>query len=177
MTGTRWDLEIKMLVPFDVMIFYPDEDIDEYIVEPAFQKIMDLLNIKINITEIVEDLYENRGKNASISIYFSDNTYKDFILLDTYIDPTDQLDLIYICIRCVAENGGMIRNYAHEFYTKRCEYNIDYSEGNFTIRDLYKYDFSKFNPSSEIDYGQITKNRRINFYQAGALVKTCSTKY
>ena len=175
MAKTIWDLEIKMLIPFDIMIFYPDEDIDEYIVEPIFQMIVDSLNIKINIVEIVKDLYKNRGKNSSISVYFSDCTYKNFILLDTEIDATDQLDLIYICIRCTAENGGAIRTHAHEFYTKRCMYNIAYSEGNYIIRDLYKYDFSKFNPSGEIDYGQIIKNRKINFYQSGALIKSITT--
>lgn len=73
-----WDLEIKMLVPFDFMVFYPDDCKDEYIVEPSFQKIMDFLNIRINITEIIEDLYKNGGINSSISVYFSDSTYKNF---------------------------------------------------------------------------------------------------
>jgi hypothetical protein len=41
MSETMWDLEIKMLVPFDVMVFYPDDYKDEYIVEPSFQIIMD----------------------------------------------------------------------------------------------------------------------------------------
>jgi hypothetical protein len=70
----------------------------------------------------------------------------------------------------------MVRHYAHEFYTKQCQYNIIYSEGNSEISDMYRTDFSLFTPSSKTDYGQVIKNRRINFYQSGSLLKSVITK-
>ena len=167
-----WDLEIKMKVPFDIMVFYPDDDLDKYIIEPSFQKIIDFLNININVPEIIESMYENRNMNSSISVYFADETFKNFVLLDTQLDNTDQLDLIYVCIRCTAEKGGSIRNFAHDFYTKQCKYNIIYAEGNNTIRDLFNVDFSDFNLFNKIDCKKILKDRKINFYQSGILLRT-----
>lgn len=31
-----WDIEIKMTIPFDTLAVYPDEDVDEYNIEPTF---------------------------------------------------------------------------------------------------------------------------------------------
>ncbi|MCX7749632.1 MAG: hypothetical protein N2645_22485 [Clostridia bacterium] len=174
MENTMWDLEVKMLVPFDVMIYYPDDYKDDYIVEPSFKKIMEFMKIEIDLPVIIEDLYKNRGKNSSISVYYSYDSYKNFILLDTDIEPSDQLDLIIICIRCDASCGEVIRQFAHEFYTKRCKYNVVYSEGNFEIRDKYKIDFSSYSQLRDSDFIHI-ENRRLYFYQSGKLLKSITT--
>lgn len=180
MLETVWDLEIKMLIPFDNLVFYPDDSKDEYITESGFQKIADYLNIKIDIPELHDDLCKglHGGKmNPSISVYYADNTYKNFILTDTYRDPTDQLDFILVCIRCTAENGGTIRQYAHEFYKNRCKYNVIYAEGNRVIRDhyntdfsLYKAGFSLFKQSVKSHFKQKNKNKKIYFYKCGRLI-------
>lgn len=49
MLETVWDLEIKMLIPFDELVLYPDDSRDEYIPDPGFQKIADYLHIQIDI--------------------------------------------------------------------------------------------------------------------------------
>ncbi|WP_438446531.1 hypothetical protein [Gorillibacterium sp. sgz5001074] len=168
---TAWDLEIRMIVPFDSIIFYPDDYNDKYIEEPAFQKLREVLNIELNVSKIVEDLYENRSNNPTITIYYSDRSFDDFILLDTKMDPTDQLDLITIGIRCKAEFGGLVRNYAHEFYTKRCEYNICYKEGNNAVRELYKIDFSLYSMFNEDKTISSSTKRFLSFFKSGELLK------
>ncbi|MHC1683058.1 MAG: hypothetical protein AB6733_08935 [Clostridiaceae bacterium] len=171
MLGTAWDLEIRMFVPFDTIIFYPDDFKDEYIEEPSFRKIRELLNIDIDVLNIAEEIYRDR-KSSYISVYYSKDCFKNYILFDVDIGATDQLDLITICIRCSSEFGGMIRQYAHEFYTSRCSYNIIYSEGNNEIRKLYNIDFSLYSefyknyPKSKI------LNRNLKLYQSGILLES-----
>ena len=174
MKNTMWDLEIKMIIPFDLIITYPDDFNDDYIIDPYFKKIMDRLKIKIDIPPIINDLHRNRGKNSSVSVYFSLDSFSNFIIIDTDIEPSDQLDLIVLCIRCKAEVGGEISKYAHDFYTSRCKYNVHYAEGNFEIRGKYKVDFSLYNPS--FNYENIITGRNINLYQDGKLIRAIKMK-
>ena len=181
MLETVWDLEIKMRIPFNCLVFYPNDSKEEYISDPDFQKIADYLNIKIDIPELYKDvcreLHGEAKYNPAISVYYADNTYRNFILIDTYRDPTDQLDLIFVCIRCTGDKGGTIRKNAHEFYIKRCKYNVIYAEGNYVIRDhyntdfsLYKSDFSLFKQSVKSHFKQENKHKKIRFYKAGHVV-------
>lgn len=174
MLETVWDLEIRMVVPFDTLVIYPDDNQDEYIEDPNFKRMREYLKINIDISSIIEELYINREKNGSISIYYSDDTSKNYILLDTHIDPTDQLDLITIGVCCSKEYGGIIRRYVHEFYAK-CKYNISYSEGLKEITQLYQTDFSLLTQITQKDYQYAIKNRKLHFYQSGNLLKTIST--
>ncbi|MFE5322109.1 hypothetical protein ACFQ88_25880 [Paenibacillus sp. NPDC056579] len=167
MIATAWDLEIKMIVPYDSIIFYPDEYKDEYIEEPAFKKLREFLSIEINVSEIVEDLNNNRLRNSPVFIYYSERSFDNFIILDTERDPTDQLDLITICIRCTAKSGGVVRRYAHEFYTSRCNYNIIYYEGNNLIKSLYKIDFSLYNQFNEAEYKDVLARRYFKLFKSG----------
>lgn len=173
MLDTAWDLEIRMIIPFHSLIFYPDDYKDEYVEEPTFEKLRKILNIDMNVSEIIEEIRSNRGNiNSAISIYYSEKTYKNFIIIDSEMDPTDQLDLITICIRCIATLGGVVRNYAHQFYTNCCEYNIIYSEGNYVVRNLYKIDFSLYSETSEQEYKNNILKKNIKFIKSGKFIKT-----
>lgn len=73
--------------------------------------------------------------------------------------------------------GGTIRKNAHEFYIKRCKYNVIYAEGNNVIRDhyntdfsLYKSNFSLFKQSVKSHFKQENKHKKIRFYKAGCVV-------
>lgn len=180
MLETVWDLEIKMLIPFDELVLYPDDSRDEYIPDPGFQKIADYLHVQLDIPKLHDDLCKGlcEGKmHPSISVYYADNTYKNFILIDTYLDPTDQLDFILVGIRCTAENGGTIRQYAHDFYKNRCKYNVLYAEGNYVIRDhynadssLYKAGINPFKRSVKSHYKQENKDKTLHFFKSGRLI-------
>ncbi|MCU6793383.1 hypothetical protein OB236_14850 [Paenibacillus sp. WQ 127069] len=172
MLETAWDLEIKMIVPFHSIIFYPDDYKDEYIEEPTFKKLREFLNIEINVSEIVEDLRKNRPRNSTISVYYSESSFNQFILFDSDMDPTDQLDLITVCIRCTAEYGGTIRLYAHEFYTNCCEYNVIYSEGSYVIRDLYKINFSQNSKINKDECKEKLIKKNLKFFKSGELIST-----
>jgi hypothetical protein len=178
MLDTQWDLEIQMLVPFDIMVYYPDDFKDEYIEEPLFVKIRECLKVDLDINSIVEELYMNRGKNSCISIYYSDDSFKNFILIDTDIDPTDQLDLIRICIRCSKQYSGIIREYAHKFYASRSKYNITYSEGADEISRKYDVDFSSFNGDVHFKLrSSVIRGRKLKFFQGGKLLREFKVKY
>ncbi|WP_160680865.1 hypothetical protein [Clostridium sp. C8-1-8] len=178
MIDTVWDLEIQMMVPFDTMVYYPDDFKDEYIEEPLFAKIREFLKIDLDVNSIVEELYKNRGKNSCISIYYSNESFKDFILVDTEIDPSDQLDLIRICICCSKHYSGVIREYAHKFYASRSKYNITYSEGFNEILRKYGFDFSSFNGSANFKFrSSEIIGRKLKLFQGGELLREFKVKF
>lgn len=141
--NTAWDIEIKMMVPFDVMAKYPDDDIDEYIIEPTFIEILKLLNIKFNPRRVLEILYNQEYEKSAIEVHYSEDSFNEFIILDTYIGKTDQLDFIYMMFRGNEKNGGKLRKLVHKFYIETCPYNVVYEEGNYYIHDTYKIDLTK----------------------------------
>ncbi|GKX66746.1 hypothetical protein rsdtw13_20040 [Clostridium sp. TW13] len=57
MKNTMLDIEIKMMIPFDTLAIYSDDDDDEYNIEPTFVKIMELLNVEFDVRRIIEILY------------------------------------------------------------------------------------------------------------------------
>lgn len=172
MLDTAWDLEIRMIIPYDSLIFYPDEYKDEHVEEPTFEKLRKHLDIDIDVAEIIEEIRNKRGRiNSTMSIYYSEHSYSNFIIVDSELDPRDQLDLITICIRCTANLGGVIRKYAHEFYTNCCEYNIIYSEGNYVIENHYKANFSLYSQTSEQEYKSFNLKNNIKFFKSGKLIK------
>lgn len=166
MFGFFQDLEIRMVLPFDKIIYYPDDYKDEYIEEPSFKLIREYLKIDIDVISIVADIYVNRGNKSSILVYYSDYSYDEFIVFDTEIDPIDQLELIIIGIRCKSEYREKIRKLAHEFYTKKCKCNLFYA-GYREVRKFFKIDFTKFHLKSLSTKKEIIKGRDVKFFQYG----------
>lgn len=170
MFGFFQDLEIRMVLPFDKVIYYPDDYIDEYIEEPSFKLIRDYLNINIDVLSIAADIYVNRGKKAPILVYYSDCSHDDFIIFDTEIDPIDQLELIIVGIRCKAENREEVKKLAREFYDKKCKLNLFY-EGYREIRKFFKIDFTKFYLGRLSTKKEIIKGRNVKLFQCGETLR------
>ena len=162
---TVWDIEIKMMVPFDVMSLFPDDDIDEYIVNPEFQELLDLMNINFNPMRLLDSLYNQDHSDTAIEVHYSTKTYDEYIVLDTYIVSTDQLDFIYIMFRGTTDLSAVLRKKAHEFYINNCPYNVVYAEGNFCINNHFKINLSDFGDFNEIILGESIKGKRIRFYR------------
>lgn len=140
------DLEILFMIPLNLIIEYPNDFDDNYFENHLFKKTRNFLNVDIDVCSIMKLIgYDvGRRENGSISIYYSKDTFDRYILLDTYIGKTDQLDLISIGFRCPSKNGVELRNLVRQFYDTTCKYNIYYCEGTNAIRNKYKIDFSLF---------------------------------
>jgi hypothetical protein len=164
------NLEIRMVIPFDTIIYYPDDYKDEYIEEPSFKLLREYLNINIDVVSIATDIYINRRNKAPILVYYSDYSHDDFIAFDTEIDPIDQLELIIIGIRCNAENREEVKKLAREFYDKRCKLNL-FSEGYREVRKFFKVDFTKFYLGRLYTKKEIVKGREVKLFQCGETLK------
>jgi hypothetical protein len=163
-----WDIEIKMMIPFDTLAVYPYDDVDEYNIEPTFVKIMELLNVEFDVCRIIETLYSCRSDKSAIEVHYSLDSFDEFIILDTYIDPTDQLDFIYIMFRSKACKGGDLRKLAHIFYTDTCKYNVYYEEGYNVIKNSTKIDFTK---PDKICSNDIMKGKKLILFQNNKIFK------
>ena len=173
MAETMWDLEIRMRVPFESLILYPDNSGDEYVEEPIFKKIREVLGINLDISPIIENIYAK----DSIMVHYAEDTDENYILFDINIG-NDQLDIITIGIRCTADVGGTVIQLAHELYSKRHQYNILYAEGNREIVSFYKMDFGKYEQVSQSIQQNIITDRNFEFYRSGILLRkfTCEKR-
>lgn len=171
MKETMWDIEIKMMIPFDTLAVYPNDDVDEYNIEPTFVKIMELLNVEFDVFRIIETLYSCRSDKSAIEVHYSLDSFDEFIVLDTYIDPTDQLDFIYIMFRSKYSKGGELRRLTHKFYTDTCKYNVYYEEGNNIIKNSTKIDFTKPDKLRLNEIKKIIENKKIILFQENKILK------
>lgn len=171
MKKTMWDIEIKMMLPFDTLAVYPDDDNDEYNIEPTFVKIMELLNVEFDVRRIIETLYRYRSGKSAIEVHYSLDSFDEFIILDTYIGSTDQLDFIYIMFRGKGSKGGELRKLTHRFYTDTCNYNVYYEEGNNVIKNSTKIDFTKPDKLYSNDIKKIIKDKKLILFQKDKMLK------
>jgi hypothetical protein len=128
----NWEsFEIQISVPFSELAHYPDEDNDLFIENPRFQSIRDLLGIKIDVVTWVNECYsilQGEKHLSRIELFYSQNR-NSYILLDNYMDPKDQLDLIIIGIKTTGENSNQLKLLSREF-NDACKYSgIHYEEG------------------------------------------------
>ena len=166
-----WDNEVKMMIPFDTLAIYPDDNVDEYDIEPTFVKIMKLLNVEFDVPRVVENLYDFRTEKSSIEVHYSLDSFEEFIILDTYIDPTDQLDFIYIMFRCKACKGGELRRLAYKFYTNTCKYNVHYEEGCNILKSSIGIDFTKPDILHSHNMKEILKEKKVVLFRKDELLK------
>jgi hypothetical protein len=166
-----WDIEIKMTIPFDTLAVYPDEDVDEYNIEPTFLKIMELLNVEFDVYRIVETLYNYRSRKSAIEVHYSLDSFEEFIILDTYIDPTDQLDFINIMFRSKASKGGTLRKLTHKFYSDTCKYNVHYEEGGNVIKNNIKIDFTKPDKLCLNEMKKIIEDKKLILFQKNKILR------
>ncbi len=173
--NTTWDLEISMVIPYGSLVEYPNDFEDVYHENVIFKRIRETLKIQIDIEKLHEEIENMARKDSSILVYYSNMNFENFIVFDTHIGLTDQLDLIDIGIRCEPKYSGLIRSYAHEFYVATCKYNIHYCEGNNNIKNRFKEDFSKYHEIMSSNYIHSNLNRRLCFYQGGNRLNTINT--
>ncbi|WP_315073564.1 hypothetical protein [uncultured Clostridium sp.] len=176
MKETMWDIEIKMMIPFDSLVVYPSDDVDEYNIEPTFVKIMELLKVEFDVCRVIEALYSCRNDKSAMEVHYSIDSFEEFIILDTYIAPTDQLDFIYIMFRSKYSKGGELRRLTHKFYTDTCKYNVYYEEGNYIIKNSTKIDFTKPDKLYSNDIKKIIKDKKLILFQKDKIITEYNNK-
>lgn len=138
-----WEtFEIKISVPFGELAHYPDEEVDFFIENPRFKSIRDLLGIQIDVVRWVNECYsilQGERNLSRIELFYSKDRM-NYILLDNYIDPQDQLDFINIGIKTTREHSNRLKSLSREF-NDACKYcGVHYEEGTSAIFKIYPID-------------------------------------
>ncbi|MEK4155981.1 hypothetical protein NST45_14055 [Paenibacillus sp. FSL R7-0163] len=130
--------EFGVMASITELVEYPDEQNDAYVAHPNFQIIMDQLGITVPVAEIYEHFFANPVHNGHVLVYSNPVQPNACIVLDTYRDPLDQLDMIYFGWRCSSEID-LIRELSRRFYDE-CEFAVRYEEGQSVLYKLLKED-------------------------------------
>ncbi|ABG58568.1 hypothetical protein [Cytophaga hutchinsonii] len=141
MKQIQWDIEIKLFLPNNTLVVYPDENKDEFIENPNFKVIRECLNIDIDITDWYNKCIQialGKMELQKIEIYYSSDE-ESYILLDNYRDPYDELDLIGIGVKTTSELGEQVRKLTR-ILNDESPYNINYCEGCNSVFKLYPID-------------------------------------
>lgn len=120
------------------LVEYPDEQSDAYIVNPNIQRIIDKLGIAVPIAEIYEHFFANPVHHGHVLLYSNPEQPNTCVVLDTYRDPLDQLDMIQFGWRCSSEIDS-IRELSRHFYDQ-CEFAVRYEEGQSVLYKVLKKD-------------------------------------
>ncbi len=134
-------LEVLITAPFNLLIKYPNDNEDIFIENPIFFTIRQVLQIELNTIQWANECYDIlAGKRELQRIkLFYDKSKKNYILLDNYFDPLDQLDTISIGIKGADDVAEELRKVIRMLF-EDCEYKIGYYEGNGQVFRYYPID-------------------------------------
>jgi hypothetical protein len=136
-----YDLEILYTICFSELVRYPDENDDLFVERTEFKNVRDFLGIEIDVIDWINKCYnilEGERNLQSITLFYSKNK-ENYILLDSYFDPLDQLDFIQVGVKTTYKNNTLVKALGRKF-SDICEYNISYEEGSGSIRKYYPID-------------------------------------
>ena len=136
-----YDLELLYSISFSELVCYPDENDDSFIEKVEFKNIREFLGIEIDVQDWINQCYnilQGERNLQSITLFYSSNK-ENYILLENYFDPTDQLDFVHVGIKTTNKNNKSLKIFGRKF-SDTCEYNISYEEGSGSIRKYYPID-------------------------------------
>jgi hypothetical protein len=108
--------EFAICVSMSDVVIWPDESSDITEPSPRLQAVFELLGVNINLVSLHHDYFHNRFRAGSgnIHIYERNEDPNTVIAIDLYNEPTDQMDLIHIYIRCnksITEKVAILASY------------------------------------------------------------------
>lgn len=131
-------IDFSIMASISDLVFYPDEQRDEYIPHPNFQAVMDVLSIHVPIEAIYERYFDHPVNTGDVLVFGREEQPGSCIVLDTYRDPLDQLDMIRFGWR-TKENIEEVQRLSRLLYDE-CEYAVCYSEGQSVLLDVLRED-------------------------------------
>ncbi|KOR89132.1 hypothetical protein [Paenibacillus solani] len=125
--------EFSITASMSELVWFPDEWADEYQVHPNFKAVMDWLGISVPVSDIYERYFESPVNSGHILVFEQTSDSTSCIVLDTYRDPLDQMDVIRLGWRSKYEDRE-IRRISRKFYDE-CEFAIRYQEGQSVLSE------------------------------------------
>lgn len=136
-----YDLELLYSICFSELVHYPDENDDSFIERLEFRAIRDFLEIEIDVIDWINQCHkilQGERHLQSINLYYSKNG-ENYILLESYFDPTDQLDFVNVGVKTIHNNNESLKALGRAF-SDVCRYIVAYEEGSSSIRRFYPID-------------------------------------
>lgn len=130
--------EFNITASISELVWYPDEWSDEYKVHPNFQAVMDRLGITVPVRDIYERYFDSPVNSGHVLVFHEVEDSVSCIVLDTYRDPLDQLDLIHLGWRSHSRDNE-IRRLSRKFYDE-CEFAVRYQEGQSVLYEMLRED-------------------------------------
>ncbi|MFE0597964.1 hypothetical protein [Paenibacillus lactis] len=127
--------QFLMAIPITELVTYIDDDSDEYVEDPVFMDLRKALDIDIPVTTIYERYLDVPVHSGDVLMYASRSHGDHFVVLDTYRDPVDQLDLIRIGFGCTKEKVAVVRQLVRQLYDRSDTF-IHYEEGQYFLQKL-----------------------------------------
>lgn len=137
----EYNLELLFCICFSELVYYPDENEDIFIEKTEFRNIRELLGIEIDIQNwirLCEKILQGERNLQSISLFYSKNK-ENYILLENYFDPIDQLDFVHVGVKTTFKNSKAVKELGRAF-SDVCKYNISYEEGSSSIFRIFPID-------------------------------------
>ncbi|WP_049828191.1 hypothetical protein [Paenibacillus polymyxa] len=117
------------------LINYPDDDNDYFEGHFLIREIVSILKIDFPIKQIYERYFNDSVNTGDVLLFHSKKDSSHFILIDTFKDPYDQLDLIRIGVQITSNDIDKIRVLFRQLYDKSSIF-INYREGQGILNNL-----------------------------------------
>ncbi|WP_090738671.1 hypothetical protein [Paenibacillus sp. Mc5Re-14] len=117
------------------LINYPDDDNDYFEGHFLIREIVSILRIDFPIKQIYERYFNDSVNTGDVLLFNSKKDSSHFILIDTFKDPYDQLDLIRIGVQITSNDIDKIRVLFRQLYDKSSIF-INYHEGQGILNNL-----------------------------------------
>ena len=127
-----------MMASMTELVDYPDEANDDYVPHPNFQAIMDALGVPVPIEKIYERFFDQPIHSGHVLVFANKEQPGPCIVLDTYRDPLDQLDMIRFGWRSQGRHRELQR-LSRQLY-EECEFSVRYEEGQSVLYRVLQED-------------------------------------
>ncbi|MDY8022005.1 hypothetical protein [Paenibacillus polymyxa] len=117
------------------LVDYPDDDNDYYEEHFLIREIVSTLKIDFPIKQIYERYFDDSINTGDVLLFKSKKDSNNSILIDTFKDPYDQLDLVRFGVQITSNDIDKIRVLFRQLYDKSSIL-INYHEGQGILNEI-----------------------------------------
>ena len=110
--------EFEICVSMNDLVLWPDESAEIPTHNPRLQAVFEVLGSRIDLLSLHHDYFHNcaRAGHGDVHVFEFKENSKNVVAIDLYNEPTDQMDLVYIYIRCTQTASAQIAVLVSEFF-------------------------------------------------------------
>ena len=108
--------EFELCVSMGDLVLWSEDSDDPVALHPDLQALFDALGADIDLLPIICGYFEDGARVGRGDVYVFEIDDATVVALDTYSEPTDQLDLISLYIRCGKDKSAEIARLALQLF-------------------------------------------------------------